>query len=96
MIVVHRSSRGVGLTNFGGVLVQVAGVNGVVAVAVSAVVAVVVDQGVIDGSVFALVVDGGVAGEQDGDVGWGLHSDLSPAQSLKLGITKVNQPTTTN
>ena len=91
-----KTSRGVGLANFGGVLVQVAGVNGAVAVAVTAVVAVAVDQGVIDGSVFALVVDGGVAGEQDGDVGWGLHSDLSPAQSLKLSITKVNQPTTTN
>ena len=80
------------MVNFGGVLVQVAGVNGAVAVAVTA----VVDQGVIDGSVFALVVDGGVAGEQDGGEGWGLHSDLSPAKSLKLSITKVNQPTNYN
>ena len=35
--------------------------NGAVAVAVTA-----VDQGVFDGCVFALVVDGGVAGEQYG------------------------------
>ena len=84
------------MANFGGVLVQVVGVNGAVAVAVTAVVAVAVDKGFFYGSVFALVVDGGVAGEQDGDVGWGLHSDLSPVQSLKLSITKVNQPTTTN
>ena len=76
------------MVNVAGVLVQVAGVSGAVAVAV--------EEGVNYGCVFALVVDGGVAGEQDGDVGWGLHSDLSPAQSLKLSITKVNQPTTTN
>ena len=80
------------MVNAGGVFVQVAGVSGAVAVAV--------DQGVIYGSVFALLVDGGVAEEQDGGEGWGLHSDLSPAQSLKLCITKVNQqtnqPTTTN
>ena len=55
MIVVHRSSRGVGLTNFGGVLVQVAGLNGAVAVAVTALVAVAVGQGVFDGSVLLLM-----------------------------------------
>ena len=84
------------MVDLGEVLVHVAGLNGAVAVAVTALVAVAVDQGVIDGSVFALVVDGGVAGEQDGGEGWGLHSDLSPAQSLKLSIAKVNQPTNNN
>ena len=76
------------MVNVAGVLVQVAGVSGAVAVAV--------DQGVNYGCVFALVVDGGVVGERDGGEGWGLHSDLSPAQSLKLRITKVNQPTNNN
>ena len=84
------------MVDLGEVLVHVAGLNGAVAVAVTALVAVAVDQGVFDGCVFALVVDGGVAGEQDGGEGRGLHSDLSPAQSLKLGITKVNQPTNNN
>ena len=76
------------MVNVAGVLVQVAGVSGAVAVAV--------EEGVNYGCVFALVVDGGVVGEQYGGEGWGLHSDLSPAQSLKLSITKVNQPTTKN
>ena len=44
------------MVDLGEVLVHVAGLNGAVAVAVTALVAVAVDQGVIDGSVLLLMV----------------------------------------